>query len=324
MSGKVMGKSDPSKRAVIALGGNAIIREGEMGTIDQQFRNTRMSLVGVVHLIKLGWEILITHGNGPQVGNRVVSNELAHERVPDLPLGVLCGDTEGAMGYMIQQSLYNKLIYHSINKPVVTVITQTVINIEDMSFRKPSKPIGLFYKKEQAEKLEREKGWIFMEDAGRGYRQVVPSPLPVSIVEIDVIKYLIERGVIVIAIGGGGIPVVVEPDRTLEGLDGIIDKDLASSLAARLLGAELFIMVTGVDQVCLNYRKLNEKRLDKMTLDEVKQYQNEGHFPPGSMGPKMSAAIEFLEATANGEVIITSPEMISRAVRGEGGTVITR
>ncbi len=310
------------KKAVVALGGNAIIREGEEGRIDQQFRNTRMSLVGVVGLIKDRWDVLITHGNGPQVGNRLLSNEMAHEMVPNLPLGVLCGDTEGAMGYMIQQSLVNKLIYHSIEKSVVTIITQTEIDAEDMSMRNPTKPIGPFVTFEESEVLEREQGWKFIEDSGRGYRQVVSSPYPIDIIEIEVIKNLIDLGVIVIALGGGGVPVFRQPDGTLEGVDGIIDKDLASSLAARRIGASLFVMVTGVEKVALNFGKPDQKFLDKMTVSEALKYIDEGHFPSGSMGPKVRAAVEFLTKTVDGRVIITSPDAFFGATSGDTGTVI--
>jgi carbamate kinase len=317
MSGK-----NETRTAVVALGGNAIIKEKEKGTIAQQFRNTRMSLVGVMGLIREGWNVLITHGNGPQVGNRLIASEMAHLMVPDMPLGVLCGDTEGAMGYMIQQSLFNKLVYHSIAKPVVTVITQTEVDAADLSMERPTKPVGPFFGRDEAEKLTAERGWRFMEDAGRGFRQVVPSPYPLRIVEIGVIERLLAEGVIVIAIGGGGIPVVRQPDGTLEGIDCIIDKDLASSLAARNLGASLFIMVTGVDKVALNYRKPDQVDLDRMTVREAQRYQAEGHFFAGSMGPKIRAALEYLEATPKGRVLITSPEGLKDAVAGRGGTVI--
>jgi len=307
---------------VIALGGNAIIKEKEAGTIAQQFRNTRMSLVGIIGLIRDGWDVLITHGNGPQVGNRLIATEMAHKMVPDMPLGVLCGDTEGAMGYMIQQSLFNKLVFHSINKTVVTVITQTVVDAEDLSMRHPTKPVGPFFSAKEAERLTRERGWRFMEDAGRGFRQAVPSPYPLKIVEIEVIERLLSEGVVVVAIGGGGIPVVRQPDGTLEGIDCIIDKDLASSLAARMLSAELFVMVTGVDKVALNYRKPNQVNLDHLTAAEAARYQAEGHFFAGSMGPKIKAALEYLEASPKGRVVITSPEGLKEAVAGRGGTVI--
>jgi carbamate kinase len=317
-----MSEKNETRTAVVALGGNAIIKEKEAGTIAQQFRNTRMSLVGVTGLIREGWDVLITHGNGPQVGNRIIATEMAHAMVPDLPLGVLCGDTEGAMGYMIQQSLFNKLIFHSIKKPVVTVITQTVVGAEDLSMRQPTKPVGPFFTKDESEKMAQDKGWLFMEDAGRGFRQVVPSPYPLQIVEIGVIERLLAEGVIVVAIGGGGIPVVRQPDGTLEGIDCIIDKDLASSLAARNLGASLFIMVTGVDKVALNYHKPNQVDLDRMTVGEAKRWQAEGHFFAGSMGPKIRAALEYLEAIPQGRVIITSPEGLKDAVAGHGGTAI--
>jgi carbamate kinase len=310
------------KTAVVALGGNAIIKEKEKGTIAQQFRNTRMSLVGVIELIRDGWDVLITHGNGPQVGNRLISNEMAHRMVPDMPLGVLCGDTEGAMGYMIQQSLFNKLVFHSITRSVVTVITQTVVDSEDLSMRQPTKPVGPFFSEKDAGRLGRERGWRFMEDAGRGFRQAVPSPYPLEIVEIGVIERLLTEGVIVVAIGGGGIPVVRQPDGTLEGIDCIIDKDLASSLAARMLKATLFVMVTGVDRVALNYRKPDQVDLAHMTVAEAGRYQAEGHFFAGSMGPKIRAATEYLAQTPAGRVIITSPERLKDAVAGRGGTVI--
>jgi len=317
-----MASEEENRRAVIALGGNSIIRAHERGTIADQFRNTRMSLTGVVGLIRDGWDVLVTHGNGPQVGNRLVSNEMAHEMVPDIPLGVLCGDTEGAMGYMIQQSLYNKLIYHSVRRPVVTVITQTVVDARDMSRNNPTKPIGLFFSKEEADKIAREQGWTFMEDAGRGYRQVVPSPYPLEIIEIDVIRRLLDERVVVVAVGGGGIPVVRLPDGTLDGIDGIIDKDLASSLAARRLSASRFVMITGVDNVYVNFRKPNQKSLERIGLGKLKRYWEAGEFPVGSMGPKIRAAVEFLEARPDGEVIITSPENLYNALLGRGGTVI--
>jgi carbamate kinase len=314
--------STVARTAIVALGGNAIIKENEAGTIAQQFRNTRLSLVGVVGLVREGWDVLITHGNGPQVGNRLIATEMAHTMVPDMPLGVLCGDTEGAMGYMIQQSLYNKLTFHSIKKPVVTVITQTVVDAEDLSISQPTKPVGPFFTKEEAEKQTRDRGWRFMEDAGRGFRQAVPSPYPLQIVEIEVIERLLGEGVIVIAIGGGGIPVVRQPDGTLEGIDCIIDKDLASSLAARVLSADLFVMVTGVDKVAINYRKPDQVDLDRMTVAEARRYQAEGHFFAGSMGPKIRAALEYLDAMPKGRVVITSPEGLKEAVAGRGGTVI--
>jgi len=314
--------AEKNRRAVIALGGNAIIRENERGTIADQFRNTRMSLTGVVGLIRDGWDVLITHGNGPQVGNRLVSNEMAHTMVPDIPLGVLCGDTEGAMGYMIQQSLYNKLVYHSIRRPVVAVITQTVVDARDMSRNNPTKPIGLFFTKEEADRIAREQGWTFMEDAGRGFRQVVPSPYPLQIIEIDAIRRLLEDKTVVIAVGGGGIPVVKLPDGTLDGIDGIIDKDLASSLAARELSASRFVMITGVDNVYVNFGKPNQTSLERIGLKELKRYRDDGEFPVGSMGPKIRAAVEFLEAKSDGEVVITSPEKLYHALMGRGGTVI--
>ena len=314
----VMGKT---RTAVIALGGNAITREFEEGNIHQQFANTRRSLVGVVELIKKGYHLAITHGNGPQVGNALIRVEETRHLVPPIPLGVLVADLEGGMGYMIAQSLQNKLRLHNINREVATIVAQVVVNRNDPSILNPTKFVGPFYKKEEVEKLKKERRWIIKYDEGRGYRRVVPSPIPLEIVEKKVIKQLVESGVVVITVGGGGAPVYIEDDGTYEGVDGVVDKDRAAAILARDIRAQELYILTAVDKVSLNYRKPNQIDLDQMTVAEAKEYFQQGHFPKGSMGPKIESAINFVEN--GGEVcIITSIKSLPDALAGKSGTRI--
>lgn len=308
------------KKAVIALGGNAISRTGR-DDIHVQFANTRKSLEGIVELIKQGYHIAITHGNGPQVGNALLRVERTAQEIPVLPLGVIVADTEGGMGYMIEQSLQNKLKKIGIERDVITIVTQVIVNADDPSIINPTKFVGPFYNEKQARKLAELFGWVIKEDSGRGYRRVVPSPKPVKIVNSKVIKKLVEQGVIVIAAGGGGIPVYIEIDGTYEGIDGVIDKDLASAVLGIDINAEILAILTAEDYVYLNYKKTNQKRLERVTLNEVRNYLNQGHFPPGSMGPKIEAAIRFLEFGGK-EVIITSLENAKKAFFGDFGTKI--
>jgi len=308
---------------VVALGGNAITREFEEGNIYQQFSNTRRSLTGVADLIQAGHEVVITHGNGPQVGNYLVRVEASRHLVPPIPLGVIVADLEGGMGYMIQQTLQNKMKIRGIKKEVITLVTQVLVDKNDPSILNPTKFVGVFYQKEQVEDLIHRPGWIVKEDPGRGYRRVVPSPTPLKIIESSVIKMLVENGVVVIAAGGGGIPVYYEEDGELEGVDAVIDKDLASSVLARDIQADMLIMLTAVDKVYLNFRKPNQVGLDKLTVAEAKQYLADGQFPPGSMGPKIQASIDFLESGGK-EVLITSVERMQEALAGKIGTVIIK
>lgn len=293
------------KTAVVALGGNAITKKGEEDTVARQFANTRESLEGIVHLIKDGYNLAIAHGNGPQVGNAILRVELARGKAPILPLGVCVADTEGGMGYMIEQSLENRLKKEKIKRDVVTMVTQVIVDKNDPSISHPTKFIGQFYAKEEAKRLAKENGWVVKEDRGKLWRRVVPSPIPLEIVEKKTIKTLVQNGVVVIAAGGGGIPVYVENNGTLEGVDAVIDKDRASAILARDIGAELLLILTEVDKVALNYGTLLQVNLDRLTVEEAKKYSAEGHFPPGSMGPKIEAAIQFLESGGK-EVIITS------------------
>lgn len=312
-----------SKTAVVALGGNAITRKEVEDTIANQFANTRGSLHGLLELIRREYKIAITHGNGPQVGNAILRVELARGKAPILPLGICVADTEGGMGYMIGQSLFNRLHRDNIKREVVTIITQIEVDQHDPELNNPTKYIGQFYTEQEAVLFQTERGWTMKEDSHRGWRRVVASPKPRRIVEGNIIKRLVDDGVIVIAAGGGGIPVYVEKDGTLEGVDAVIDKDRASALLAHEIGAEMLIILTGTDKVALNFGKPNQRLLDRITLAEAEQYLKEGHFPSGSMGPKIEAAIDFLKR-GGATVVISSIEKAAEAVFGNAGTVIER
>lgn len=311
------------KTAVLALGGNAIIKAGEKGTISQQFANTRESLGGIVELISRGYHLSITHGNGPQVGNLLRQQEAGEkEGIAALPLGVLNAATEGTMGYMIEQSLQNKLRKSGIDKQVITIVSQVVVDKNDPSMLNPTKFVGsTYYSAEQAEALKKDLGWTLKEDSGKGYRRVVPSPMPKQIIPGATIKELVNRGEVVIAVGGGGIPICIEDDGCYEGVDAVIDKDFASALLALEIGADLFVILTGVEKVAINYGKPEQQDLDVLSVSDAKRYYEEKQFPAGSMGPKIQAAIQFLEKGGK-EVLITSIEKIVDAFEGKTGTRI--
>lgn len=296
------------------MGGNAITKKGEEDTIARQFANTRESLRGIVELIRDGYNLAITHGNGPQVGNAIFRVELARGKAPVLPLGICVADTEGGMGYMIEQSLQNRLKKERIRRDVVTIVTQVIVDKDDSSIKEPTKFIGQFYTRQEAKRLARQRGWVMKEDRAKMWRRVVPSPVPLEIVEKKTVKNLVEKGVIVIAAGGGGIPVYVEKNGALEGMDAVIDKDRASAILARDIGAEWLLILTDVEKVALHFGTLLQIDLDKLTVEEAKKYQKERHFPPGSMGPKIEAAIQFLESGGK-EVIITSISKAYDAVK---------
>ena len=309
-----------SKTVVIALGGNSFIKDNDKISVADQLEVIKNSCKPIVKLVQHGFNVVITHGNGPQVGFNLLRSEAARDQIPPQPLDVAVAETQGALGYMIQQALKSEYVRQGINKDVVTVVTQVLVDADDPAFRKPEKPIGPFYSKEQAEKLMNEKGWNMVEDAGRGYRRVVASPRPVKIVEYQAIRALVEKGYTVICCGGGGIPVIVDSE-SLEGAAAVIDKDRVASLLACLLQADLLIIPTGVSKVSLNYRKPNQIDLDHISLDEAKAHLEQGHFAAGSMRPKMEAAISFLESGGR-KAIITLPEMIEDAVLGNAGTHI--
>ncbi len=308
------------KTVVIALGGNAITREFEDGNIYQQFANTRRSLAGVVSLIEKNCRIVIIHGNGPQVGNALIRVERSRDEVPPLPLGIVVADLQGGMGYMIQQSLLNMLHRHGIQKEVVTIITQVVVSPDDPSIRKPTKFIGPSYPKERVEELQH-RGWIMKEDRGRGWRRVVPSPMPIEIVEKNVIRELVANDRIVIAAGGGGIPVYLDRDEKFEGINAVIDKDYAAAILARDVGADELVILTAVEKIAIDFAKPTQRWVDHITLAEAKNYLSEGQFPEGSMGPKVRGAIRFLESGGK-RALITSIEQLSEAMEGKTGTVI--
>lgn len=307
------------KTAVIAIGGNSLIVDKKIAMEDQK-KAVEETCFYVAKMIEKGWNVIITHGNGPQVGFLLRRSEIAAGELPMLPLDIIGADTQGAIGYMIQQSLTNHLKKMNIDRKCVTVVTQVKVDANDPAFLKPSKPIGSFMSEEDAKRNEKENGWDVVEDSGRGWRRVVASPYPQEIIEKDAIKELIEKGFIVTAVGGGGIP-VVEDENGLKGIAAVIDKDYASALLANSINADLFIISTAVDKVSINFGKENQKDLDKVTLAEVKEYAKEGHFAAGSMGPKISAIINYLE-NGGKEALVTSPGKIEEALDGKTGTRI--
>jgi carbamate kinase len=309
------------KTAVVALGGNAITKSDEEDTIANQFRNTRRSLDGIVELIKAGYKMVISHGNGPQVGNAILRVELARDKAPILPLGICVADTEGGMGYMIEQSLQNRLKHENIDRPVVTIISQVVVDKDDPAVANPTKYVGQFYSEDEAKRFAVERDWTVKQDGNRGWRRVVPSPQPISVVNSEAIRKLVDDGTIVIAVGGGGIPAFYMDSGDLEGLDAVIDKDLASAVLGNEIKSEFLLILTSVNGVALNYGTEQEQFLDSMTITEAKKYYDEGHFPSGSMGPKIRAAWQFIENGGN-QVIITSFENAARALSGREGTRI--
>ncbi|MDX1378428.1 MAG: carbamate kinase [Anaerolineales bacterium] len=313
-----------SKLAVVAVGGNSLIKDSKRVTIEDQQEALRETAHHIADMIEEGWDLAIGHGNGPQVGFILRRSEIAAkvEGMHEVPLDVCGADSQGAIGYEFQQALQNEYNKRGIKKGASTVITQVLVDRNDSAFQSPTKPIGSFMEESEAKKRESEMGWSVVEDAGRGWRRVVASPLPKKIVELDSVRLLLNAGMTVITVGGGGIPVVDKGDGEYQGTAAVIDKDFASSLLAQEIGAELFLIATAVEKVALNFGKPDQKWLDKMTLAEAKAYLEEGtHFAKGSMAPKMQAIIWFLE-NGGKQALITNPENIGRALKGETGTWI--
>jgi len=311
------------KKAVIAVGGNSLIKDKDHQTVHDQYLAVCETVHHVTAMIGKGYNVIMTHGNGPQVGFILRRSELASKELHEVPLDSCGADTQGAIGYQIQQAFHNEFIKQNIKKDCATVVTQVLVDKNDPAFKNPTKPIGSFMPKEEADKRVASEGWNVKEDAGRGYRRVVASPMPKRIIEIDAIKKLVDSNFLVVAVGGGGIPVLEDEKGNLKGTAAVIDKDFASALLAAEVKADVFIITTGVEKVCVNYNKPDQKTIDKMTMAEAEKYMADGQFPAGSMGPKIQAAIMFLK-NGGEKVIITSPEFIGKAVNGETGTHITK
>lgn len=306
------------KIAVVALGGNALLRGNELGTIQQQEINTYNTCVHLVKLIKDGYNLVITHGNGPQVGNIMLRNEAGYKeyKIPQMPIDICVADSQGGIGYMIERQLKNILREYKIRKNVATIVTQVLVDKKDPAFEDPTKPVGGFYLKEEAELLAKSKGLIFKEDPRkRGWRRVVPSPEPIDILNRKVIRDLVKHGNIVIAAGGGGVPVYIDEEKNLVGIEAVIDKDLASSLLANEIGAEMFFILTDVPNVYLNFHKPNQIKLEQITVSDAEKYLNAGEFAEGSMGPKILAAIRFVKEGGK-ETIITESTQLSNSGYG--------
>jgi carbamate kinase len=314
-----------NRTAVIAIGGNSLIKDDKNVTVESQYEAARETCMHIADMIEQGWEVAVGHGNGPQVGYILRRSEIAAKTagMHEVPLDVCGADSQGAIGYALQQNLQNILYQRGIKKKVVTVITQTLVDRDDPAFKNPTKPIGSFMDESEARRRQMDQGWSVVEDAGRGWRRVVASPQPKEIVELETVQTLLGVGIVTITVGGGGIPVIDPGDGNYEGIAAVIDKDFASSLLAREIKADLFVISTAVEKVAINFGKPEQKWLDKMTLAEAKQYLAEGtHFAKGSMAPKIQAVIWFLEAMPNSKALITNPENLGRAIRGETGTWI--
>jgi len=311
------------KLAVVAIGGNSLIKDKNHQTVQDQYQAAKETCTHIADMIEQGWDVAIGHGNGPQVGFILRRSEIAARvaGMHEVPLESCGADSQGAIGYHLQQNLYNEFKRRGMQKAAATVVTQVLVDRNDPAFQNPAKPIGGFMEKEEARERAEKEDWTVVEDAGRGWRRVVPSPIPQEIIELDAVRELLEAGIITITVGGGGIPVVRNEAGDLEGVAAVIDKDYASSLLARSIGADLFLISTAVEQVYLNFNKPDQKAIDVMTVAEAKKYMDEGHFAKGSMLPKIQAIVRFLEAGGK-EALITDPANIARALRGETGTRI--
>jgi carbamate kinase len=312
-----------SRLTVLAIGGNSLIKDKNHIALSSQYEAVQETSKYIADLVGEGVRMVITHGNGPQVGFIYRRGEIARHELPLIPLDICGADTQGAIGYMIEKALLNEFRRRGIDKKVTVVVTQAIVDRDDPSFEHPTKPIGSFMSQEDALANKKEFGWQIVEDAGRGFRRVVPSPIPKEIIELDAIRLLVQSGYTVIAAGGGGIPVIRNEQGELEGVEAVIDKDFGSLLLAKNLGADTFIISTAVDAVYLNFGQKDQKPLRHASLPDIKRYLGEGHFKPGSMGPKIEAIIQFLE-NGGKKGIITSPENLLKAIKGEAGTTITK
>lgn len=310
-----------SKTIVVAIGGNSLIKDEKHMSVADQYQAICETAACLADLIEKGNRVVITHGNGPQVGFILLRSEYSRGVLHEVPLDSIVADTQGAIGYQLQQALQNQLWSRKIKKNVVTIVTQTLVDKNDPAFQKPTKPIGQFYSQKDAEERMKNEKWTMVEDAGRGWRRVVPSPKPVRIIESKAIKNLVNEDVVVIAAGGGGIPVISDEKGNLSGVAAVIDKDLATAVLSKEIGADMLIISTAVPQVYINFGKPDQKAISKMTVAEAKKYISDGHFKPGSMLPKVQACIQFIEAGGK-EAIITMPETLTEALASKNGTYI--
>ncbi len=311
-----------SKLVLVAVGGNALIRGGQKGTAQEQFENAVETAAAVVRLIRAGHRVVLTHGNGPQVGAQLVRSEMAAAHAYRLPLDCCVASTQGEVGYVLQYAMWQMMQAEGLNTPVVSLITQVLVDSHDPAFRRPTKPIGPSYNKSAAERYSDLFDWEISEDPVHGFRRVVPSPEPVAIIELDAIKACVDRGLVVIAAGGGGVPVFNDHDIS-KGVEAVIDKDHTSAILARQLEADVFAIATDIERVCLNFGKASQKPLDRLTVAQCRQYLEEGQFPPGSMGPKITAAIKYLDLGGK-SVVITDHDHLLEALEGRAGTTIQR
>ncbi|MDX9790931.1 MAG: carbamate kinase [Candidatus Kapaibacterium sp.] len=309
------------KKALIAVGGNSLIRAGERGTIEEQLNNANRTAKSIALMIKNNWHVVITHGNGPQAGAALLRSERASGEVYTHTLDMCVATTQSEIGYILHRALEKQLKLIDVKRIVTTIPTMVAVSPDDPAFRKPTKPIGPFYTQEVAEQKQMTLGWKIVEDSSRGYRRVVASPEPISVLQLDIIKQIIELDTVVIALGGGGIPVIIKEDGDIEGSEAVIDKDRSSALLASQLGVDAFIISTDTDKVYLNYKKPNQLGLDKISISELQQYYDEGHFPAGSMGPKIESVIRFIR-NGGKHAIITSYEFLTDALDGKAGTHI--
>ena len=307
--------------AIVAVGGNALIKDNQHKSVQDQFAAAVDTMAHIADMIAEGWNVVVTHGNGPQVGFILRRSELAAHELHEVPLDYCGADTQGSIGYMFQQALYNEFVRRKMQKSAVTVVTQTIVDRNDPAFQNPTKPIGSFMDEEQAKMRMEKDGWTVVEDAGRGWRRVVPSPIPLRIVEADAINALIDKGFVVIGVGGGGIPVIETPEGKLIGVEAVIDKDFGAAILASMLKADLFLISTAVEKVAINFNKPNQQWLDQMTAAEARQYIAEGHFAKGSMLPKIQAILKYLD-NGGKKALITDPAHIKDALNGKTGTWI--
>ena len=309
------------KIALIAFGGNALLPDSQRGLQEEQMRNAQHAARLMVHIVRKGYELIIVHGNGPQVGNLLIQMEEAVTKIPPFSLDVCDAMTEGSMGFMLEKAVVNELRTRSIDKEVATLVTEVVVDEEDPAFVNPTKPVGPFYTKYRAQALAKEKKWTMVEDAGRGYRKVVPSPKPIDVVSKWVVRDLVCAGRIVIAAGGGGIPIIINGRGLFEGVEAVIDKDYVASLIAREVKVDLFIILTGVERVFLDFGTPQARPIEALTVEQAQEYLAQGQFPRGSMGPKIEAAIEYIQAGGK-EVLITSASHLKAALLNRSGTRI--